>query len=255
MTWIDSNSFRKLEALMTKPLLIPLILLILTCNISKAQDVDDLQILTESYPPFNYMEDGVVVGTATEYLVEILKRLHSKLTREDIKLVPWARAYSETLQNKNTIVYNIGRTEEREDLFKWVCPVGHGQLALIGQKRLKIRTVDDLKHYKIGVIREDLGHQLTRQLLPNQKLDIANSSESNLRKLFDGRIDLFAYEINAFNIAVHNHGINPNTFKPHYILQTLPLCIGFNKNADPELVNSFQEALDAILQKGTALGN
>lgn len=234
---------------MTKPLLIAFTLVSLVCSISNAQDVDDLQILTESYPPFNYIENGVVVGTATDYLVEILKRLHSKLTREDIKLVPWARAYSETLQNKNTIVYNIGRTEERENLFKWVCPVGHGQLALIGNKDLMIKVTDDLKNYRIGVIREDLGHQLTRQLLPQQKLDIANSAESNLRKLFNGRIDLFAYEINAFNMAVRNHGLNPTTFKPHYILRTLPLCIGFNKHADQELVDSFQKALDDIHQK------
>ncbi len=89
------------------------------CGLAIARDVDKLIILTEEYPPDNYMENGKVVGDSTEIVVEILKRIGSKLTRQDIRLVPWARAYGEALNDKSTIVYSIGRTTEREHLFKW----------------------------------------------------------------------------------------------------------------------------------------
>lgn len=222
---------------------------LLISNTCHAQKVDDLRILTESYPPFNYLENNTIVGTATEYVVEILKRSNSKLTRNDIQLVPWARAYTETLKDRNTIVYNIGRTQERESLFQWVCPVGEGQIALIGRRGISASTTEAFKGLRIGVLREDLGQQLTQDFLPEKKLDITNSIESNILKLLNGRVDLIAMELNAFNLAITTKGLSPSQFKAVHILQRLPLCIGFNEKADPKLVETFQKTLNDILEE------
>ncbi len=55
-----------------KRLLLAIIFLISTTSLS-AQTLDDLTLITEVYPPFNFCVDGIAQGISTDILVEILK--------------------------------------------------------------------------------------------------------------------------------------------------------------------------------------
>lgn len=216
-----------------------------------AQDVDKLIVLTEEYPPYNYMDKDKVCGTATEIVVDVLERLGSKLTRKDIRLIPWARAYHEVLTSKDAILYSTTRTADREQTFKWVCPVGFNIVGVIARKRdrVVIKEPEDFERYRIGVVREDIGHQLMRKLIPEKDLDIVNSSESNLRKLQEGRIDMFVYDVQVAGFVLTRLGLDADKFETIYVLEKSPLCIAFNKDVDDAFVQKFQNALDIILKE------
>lgn len=216
-----------------------------------AQDVNKLIILTEEYPPYNYMDKGKVCGTSTEIVVEVLERLGSKLNRKDIRLIPWARAYHEVITSKDTILYSTVRNKDRENSFKWVCPVGYNTVGVIARKRdrVVIKEPEDFERYRIGVVREDIGHQLMRKLVPEKDLDIVNSSESNLRKLQEGRIDMFVYDVQVAGFVLARLGLDANKFETVYVLEKSPLCIAFNKDVDDDLVQKFQIALDEVLKE------
>lgn len=69
-----------------------------------AQTIHDLEIVTEVHPPFNFVENGVVAGIATDILVKILSDIKSNINRRYIKLVPWVRGYNLIqLKSKNNV--------------------------------------------------------------------------------------------------------------------------------------------------------
>ena len=73
---------------------------------------ETLTIVTEDYPPYNYMENGRITGFSTE-IVEAIVR---KAGLQGIpKMYPWARAYMMVQNDKDVLIYTITRNQEREE--------------------------------------------------------------------------------------------------------------------------------------------
>lgn len=228
------------------------VLMILTGHTPQvfARDINSFRIFTDEYPPSNYTEQGVLTGTSTEIMLAVLKKLGASLGRKHIQVVPWARAYDEVLHNTDTMLFSIMRTPEREKLFKWVGPIRCSSIGVIAHKRdrVTIETPSDFEKYRIGVVREDIGHQMMRQIIPEKDLDIANSSTSNLRKLKEGRIDMFIYDLEVASFVLQRLELNPQDFEVVYVLGEWGYGVAFNKNVDDELINTFQTALDEVMK-------
>ena len=92
-------------------------------SLGAADSVPQFTIYTEDYKPYNFEKDGKIQGIAVELLTQMLEKVGSSQAVADIKLVPWARGYNAVQKNEKTILFSTARTEEREDLFKWVCPI------------------------------------------------------------------------------------------------------------------------------------
>jgi len=174
----------------------------LGCNLFSstgyAKSVDEMKIITENYPPYNYLDEGEMSGIAVDLMALMLKKNNSKQTRRDIKLLPWARGYVTLLNEKNTCLFSTTRTEHRENLFKWVGPISPTTVSLIARKdrKISIRTIADIKKYRIGVIIDDIGEQLLMKSgVPKDDLDRVggiNVTLQSIRKLNLGRIDMWA---------------------------------------------------------------
>lgn len=210
-----------------------------------------LMIFTEEYPPYNYHGDNRVSGFSTDIVNDILEMIGSDVSRDEIRLVPWARAYDEVQNRKNSMVYSIVRTKDRDKLFKWVCPIACARIGVIARKedRIRIRSLKDLEEYRIGVVREDVGHQLLEKVVDEKSFDISNSSEANLLKLKEGRIDVFIYDVNVVHFMLEKLGLQADHYETIYVLGELPFCIAFNKDSDEELVESFRNALECLLEE------
>lgn len=228
-----------------------IVFMLVLSSLASAQDLSKLVVLTEEYPPYNYMEDGKVHGLSTEIVLQLLDRLGTGLTREDIRIVPWVRAYNEVLVSKDAILFSMARTPERQGRFQLVGPIGFNSIGVIARKvdRVVIKSPEDFEKYRIGVVREDIGHQLLRKIIPEKDLDIASASEYNLRKLKGGRIDLFIYDVRVADYVIARQGLDPDEFETVYVLDDLPYYIAFNKHADDAMVQAFQEALDQLLKE------
>ena len=119
-----------------------------------------ITVVTEEYPPYNFLDsNNRISGMATEVVEEVLKR-----ARLDYKMAmyPWARAYQLAQDAPNVLIYSIGRSEQRESLFKWVDVIAPYDVYLY---RLKSRTdikatrLADVRHFKIGAVRDDVRAQ------------------------------------------------------------------------------------------------
>ncbi|HCY85728.1 MAG TPA: hypothetical protein DHV36_11390 [Desulfobacteraceae bacterium] len=70
-----------------------------------AGGIDDLILMTEEFPPYNFNVDGRAVGSSVDLMVLILQRMGAQQTREDIRILPWARSYRMLLERKNTVLF------------------------------------------------------------------------------------------------------------------------------------------------------
>jgi polar amino acid transport system substrate-binding protein len=126
-----------------------------------AQQVDDLILLTEQYPPYNFRLEGQLQGISVDLLELMLKRVDSNLKRDHIKLVPWSRGYRSALSKINTCLFSTTRTDDREKLFKWVGPIAVNRVVLIGKKEreIRIQSVAEIGQFSIGVVTDDVAVQ------------------------------------------------------------------------------------------------
>ncbi|MGM0508625.1 MAG: hypothetical protein ACQERZ_05605 [Fusobacteriota bacterium] len=103
---------------------IVLITSLFNCGFSnKTGNINELRLITENYPPFNFEYEGMARGISSDILGEMLKRLDTKLTQKNIEILPWARGFEMAKHQPNTLLFSTTRNKDREKKFKWVGPI------------------------------------------------------------------------------------------------------------------------------------
>jgi len=222
-----------------------------------AGTIPHFTILTEEWEPYNFKKDGIVKGISTDMLVLMLERIGSKQKRKEIMLIPWARAYY-MLQNKpGTILFTTTRTEEREKMFKWVGPIFEIELNLYALKKrnIKIKSLEDVKKYRIGTQRDDVVESLLVKKTGMNVTDFERvaASISNVKKLHAGRIDLLPQSKETTIIKCREAGIDPDEFEAVYTLDKKSNYYAFHKDTSDEIISRFQAAFDALKNEGKLL--
>jgi ABC-type amino acid transport substrate-binding protein len=209
-----------------------------------------LRIITEDFPPLNYAgADGKATGQATEVVNSILTRLNQK---GSIEIMPWSEGYNLARAGPKVALYSTGRTDERENLFKWVGPIASSEYMLYARNGsgLQINSLEAAKKAgRIGVVKDDVRHQF---LLENHfgNISTCGSDAGCLRDLMAGTTDLWlGSSANAPDIA-KKEGINPSAYKALYAVRTVPLYIAFSNDTPDSVITRWQDALDAMKRDG-----
>ncbi|NOX33492.1 MAG: ABC transporter substrate-binding protein [Deltaproteobacteria bacterium] len=216
-------------------------------------DIDKLNLLTEEYPPYNYSENGEAKGIFVDSLDEILKMAGSTLTKKDVQILPWARGYNLCLKKKNILLFSMVFTKKRKPLFKWVGPVIQSRIVLHAKKsrRIKVNNSEDMKKYKIGVIIDDIGEQILTGLgIPEYTIQSVSRADSNVKKLVDDRIDLWAYGEATGRWFIKKSGYNAKDFESVFVLKRGEMYFAFNKNVPDNVIKKLQDALDKLKAEG-----
>lgn len=213
-------------------------------------NAESLSVVTENWPPFNYLDaDGQVDGEVTANVKEILQLAKLEYS---IQLYPWTRSYRLALQKPNVLIYSIFKTEKRTPLFHWFCPVIQSDAARIYLYKLKsnqtqIDSLDDAKSLHIGVMRDDNSYQylLDNGFVEGENLDVATDEYANLRKLLVGRIDLVAQSNQAMEYRLDKLNADANRVTP--VLELHPedwgrQCMALSLKSDPELLSTLRTA-------------
>ncbi len=218
-----------------------------------AQDVNNLVLMTEQFPPFNYAENGELKGISVDLLEMMLVEVGSKLTRKDMRLLPWARGYRDALEKENTVLFITNRNPLREELFKWVGPILTTEFGLIAKKNRKIRITsrDEINRYKIGVVSKDYGEMLLHSLgIKPVQIEPVPTPEINVHKLNRHRIDLWNYEVTVAAWIISQAGFNPHDYEVAYLLkQDIGAYFAFHNETDDAIITLFQGALDQMKLK------
>lgn len=222
-------------------------LLLCSCVAGVSAQAETLEVLTEDYPPFNMQgTENKPVGLSTEIVEELFKRAGVDYK---IKLLPWKRAYEQTLHSTNTALYSTTRTPERETLFKWVGPLVSNNWVFFAKadSAIKVASLEEAKAFSVGGYYGDAAADyLTAQGF--SKLQLAPNDRSNAKKLDAGRIQLWATgEYLGPYLAALEKAAVP---KAIYTFRETQMSLAFNKSAPDELIKKLNDTLEVMRQEG-----
>jgi polar amino acid transport system substrate-binding protein len=209
--------------------------------------------MTEDWFPYQYEQEGEVVGIAADTVVLLLERVGSDQDRRDIRLYPWARAYKMLLSEKHTILFSVTRTPEREDLFKWAGPLFHNTTYLIARKDrgASIASPEDISKYRIGTIIDDASELFVQRLgIGLDRVQRNSKSIYNVEKLERGRIDLVVSGWFAFESDARQLEIDPGDYEAVFTVDESDVSIAFHAATPDWVIGEFQAALDDLRDEG-----
>lgn len=234
-------------------------LLLLLCLVGKVQAQVTLQVVTEQWPPYNYLDaQGNVIGVHTEIVRQLLSQADIPYT---VQLFPWARSYDLAKTKPNVLIYTIFRNQEREKLFHWFCPLYEAVpvyfVKLSERTDIKLTSIDDARHYRNGVIRDDNAHQLLKQsgFIDGDNLDLSADVETSLRKLIAGRVDMILQDKQS--LAHHLPQFERSLADVQFLIPLNELsyqtsCLAVSKGTDPEILARLGKAFAEFREKRNA---
>jgi polar amino acid transport system substrate-binding protein len=206
----------------------------------------------EVLPPLNFDENGRVGGFASELLRLMAADAGHTV---QLELMPWVRAYRTVKQQPGSALYSIVRNPEREQLFRWVGPIAPRRIVvytLATRPEVVVRKPADLLRYRHGVLAASSAASSLQQLgVPAAQLEYGQSDEVNLKKLLLGRADTVVMLDWAMQWQRQQQQLDPARIRPLWTLdQRYQYWFAFNKNTDPAVLHSLQQALDRIKADG-----
>ncbi|MBB2485972.1 transporter substrate-binding domain-containing protein [Mitsuaria sp. WAJ17] len=218
---------------------------------------EGLRIVTEELPPYNFgSASGAqgMTGLSTQVVQAVLQQLQLSVP---IQSMPWARAYELARLNKDVLVYSIGRSAEREALFKWVGTIAPTDFYLFSHARhpVTLRRLEEARPYQVATVNEDIGEQFleARGFVKGLNLQSSVRYEHNYDKLRRGRVDLWIMTELAARYIARRSGDDPD--RALHKSLALPelgsawyMAFG-NKTSDAQ-VERFRAALDEVKRSG-----
>lgn len=173
---------------------------------------DVFKVYTEQNPPYNYIDEGKVSGISTTLVETLFSQCGHQVSENTIQLLPWARAYHEVLNEKNTMLYSMARSPEREALFQWVGPIGKMTLAIIAKKSTQLNV------------------------------------SSQFKKLKENRIDAIAFSVEGAFSLLKEMGCNALDYEVVYVLKESDLYFAFHKDTNQKTITAMNETLKTLIK-------
>lgn len=202
-------------------------------------DAEQIEIYTESLPPFQIMESHKISGTATDRVVALLDT--TNLTYK-FNVVPWARAYNIVRTTPNTLLYSMNRTPEREPYFHWirvVAKIGNAFIAM-ADKPIHITKLDDAKNYVTAVVREGYAYNtlLKEGFEVDRNMYLVSTMEQQISLLLNGKIDLLFTDIQSVQYSLSQLNLDPALVTITYTepAWTRDLYLAANKDTNSQIL-------------------
>jgi polar amino acid transport system substrate-binding protein len=218
---------------------------------------DELILLSEDYPPFNYVENKTPTGISVDLLLGAFRQMGAPISSDRIKILPWSEAYETALSSNHTVVFGTIRLPEREDLFKWAGPLGSVRKVIFSRRDNppEIHSPADLNKYRIGVVKEDSAYTQLQEIGVNRSQIVEiDSVPGIISAMQEGTIDLWCYGEAAGRYFTGKVTGDSGLFKVVYTLDSRDIYYAFHKDIPDELVQSFQSALDTLRNQPDSTG-
>ncbi len=224
----------------------------------QAVELGDLTYYTESYPPYNFEENGFLRGIAIDLLLASTAKSKQPVRRTDIELVPWPRGYHQLTIGPNIVLFSTTRTKMREPLFKWAGPIAKTRVVLLAKRgrNIEIKEFKDALQYSVGAIRDDVGAQMAiANGYPSEKIYYAADGDSLAKQLEFARIDLWVYDEAVARWFIKRNGLNGEDFLSVFALSEGDLYYAFSKDVPDETVKVLQDNIDRVKSTPGRIGN
>lgn len=211
------------------------------------EQIESLAYYTENYPPANFYEHNKLKGISVDTLN--LMWAHLDAEPQDIEVVPWARGYRNALMRKNSVLFTMSRTEEREQSFKWVGPVFSSNHVLVGKanREFSISSMEDVFAYRVATIRGDISEiSLRKQGFPERQMGKVSELKQAFLMLRNDRVDLMMISIHGLQHVLLQMHESRNKYQVVWRVNKIGNYFAFNKDTPDEVISALQQAFDAI---------
>jgi len=232
-------------------ILILLLVLISTTTLAQGKSKQKhIQIVTEDWPPFNYaLPNGQIGGISSVKVKQIFAMADIPYT---ITLHPWLKAFEQAKNNQNVMIYSILRSKEREDQFKWICPLTQPvtlfYFSLSHRDDIDLVSLRDIDQYTIGVTASEYSHHFLQKKISKDDSNIrmSNSSPDNLQKLLTGEVDIIIETLPSIKLRLKAVGKDYSAVKSIIEVRNddiSPNCMAFGLKTSDEIVERVRRAL------------
>ncbi len=241
---------------MKKAILISTLILVLISVLMFLKNINDgindIRILTESYPPLQYInEKGEIDGFATEVVLKIIDDLNIS---QKIELIEWDEAYREALGKDNVALFSMIRNAEREDKFKWVGPIGTLKVGLYRNdfNDIEIRSLEEAKNYKISAVK-DYGYTENLINLGFENIIQCENEKEALNKLLSREVELYLTSNIAIDDVMKTENIPFYSIEKEFNVSISQFYIAFSKTYPDSLIKKWEESLKKIKKEHNLL--
>jgi len=226
-------------------------LILLVTLLSASLCAKALTLLTEDWPPVSFANDK---GQPDGMAVEVVKLLQERVKdNSPIQIQPWARAYNSLLNEKDVMLFTVGRNAERERLMTLLGPilVSSTDVFALRQHAAEIRKLSPAAMQKLptaayrGSIFESTAHSRGFNVFPTT--DPAHSA----RMLVAGRVKLWVEGNVVVGNVLREQGLPLATVERVATLDRLSLYLAFSPNVPRDTILRWEKALNDIKQDGS----
>jgi polar amino acid transport system substrate-binding protein len=150
-------------------------------------------LLTEQLPPYSIKGHVRGNGSGTGVSIDIVSKLFTRAGfKYNIKIVPWKRAMRMSLNDENSCLFPMQRTQAREATYHWISPLLITQTGFYTRKDSphQLVTIDDAKGLLIGSYN---GSAVAEYLTSwGYQVNIRPNDAPNIHMLMKQRIDVWA---------------------------------------------------------------
>jgi len=234
------------------------ILLLLSITITSFRCYsEELTVVTEILFPYQFIEDSGKLGG---HSVDIIRSLFELTGDElDIQVLPWSRAYRKAQFSPNTLIFSISRTKLREDLFIWGnCLVKEDIYVwrLKQRKDIVIQTIDDMRPYRMPLIRSSSPEQYFKSL-GFKNIYTLNSQNQNISMLFLDRVDIILGTID--DVTIRAKQLNLSSEKLERVMPVkelnIELYFAFSLGTSANIVAKYQQAYKKLVSQNHLVKN
>jgi len=208
-----------------------------------------LRVITEEYPPFNFTDEaGNITGQSTEVVRQMMSKMGSQ---GNMEVLPWDQGYALVQKEPGTMLYSTARIPQRENLFKWVGPIGTSDNWLYCKRGAEkaITCLDDAKKVKSIAVYKDDFNQIFLQDKGFTNLDISQNNSECIKKLVDGKVDMWLGPAEGLHFITYAAGINPAEIEAVRFVHRVDWYIAFNKDTPDSTIQTWQQSLDSLKKK------
>ena len=230
-------------------------LMVILSLFSSFLSAQQLNIVTEHLAPFQIINDNKISGFSTEVVREILDRT---TYNHRIKANPWTISYQQAIKSKNTCIYSMAYTEERNKLFQWTGELVRSTTSFYSLKsrNITLKTFEDARKHNIAVIKDDVTHHflLSKGFIESKNLYVLENYDALLTMLERRKssIDLVILNDELLKNRLHSLALE-SKYNKNLRINELDFIfhLACNLNMPKEIINNISSSLSAIKKDGT----
>ena len=156
--------------------------------ILSSQTVAKLNIVTENFPPAQYIDENEqLVG----YIADKVQMVLASSTLDyTISVHSWSTAFNMALRDPQTCIFSMTRSTPREKQFIWIAELAklNTYLYALNSKNIVINSLEQAKQYRVAVLKDNYSHHflLSQGFEEGVNLMLMNSFD-NIFKIVQSR--------------------------------------------------------------------